>query len=333
MTPADVFGPRASSLGPRQREFETVAAVTSKTRVADGVVAIQLARVDGQLWPGWTAGAHVDLILPDGKVRQYSLCGDPEDRERWRLGILLEKESRGGSEWIHGSLQVAGRLTVRGPRNHFQLRDHERYLFVAGGIGITPILPMIEEASRRGKPWSLHYGGRTRTGMAFLDELSRRDGDIRLYFQDEVGVLPLGDILGDPSDNVGVYACGPEPMLAAVEDMRAAWPAGSLRMERFTAAEIDVSAPGNKPIEVYLADSDVTLQVAADESILHAVRQAGVDVLSSCTEGICGTCETPVLEGIPDHRDSVLDEDERAENACMMICVSRARSSRLVLDL
>ncbi|WP_290513041.1 PDR/VanB family oxidoreductase [Aeromicrobium sp.] len=315
------------------REFEAVVRVEAKAMVAEGVVAVSLREVNDRPLPRWEPGAHVDLVLDKAPSRQYSLCGDPEDPHLWRLGILRDPEGSGGSLYVHDELQVGDLVRVRGPRNNFRLVASPRYLFIVGGIGITPILPMIAAAEAAGAEWELVYGGRERASMAFLDELADHGGDrVRVAPQDEVGLLDLEALLGAPRPDTLVYCCGPEALLNAVEQRCTGWPSGSLHVERFYAKPLTEPVLSDS-FEVYLAQSQVTLTVAPDESILDLVEQAGIVVLSSCAEGICGTCETPVLEGVPDHRDSVLDEDERGANDCMMICVSRACTPRLVLDL
>jgi len=304
-------------------EFEADLVVRDVAPVAEGVVALSLA---GPGLPAWTPGSHIDLVLGDGLVRQYSLCGRTGDPDRWRIAVLETPDSRGGSRAVH-RLTAGRTVRVRGPRNHFPIVASRRYLFLAGGIGITPLLPMIHEVSAAGADWELHYGGRTLTSMAFTDELP---GDrVHLVPEDTHGRLDLEAILGTPRPDTLVYACGPEGMLAAVERRCAAWPAGSLHLERFTA---DVDRTG-EPFEVVLERSGRTLVVEPGTSIFETVRAAGVSVLGSCLEGICGTCETEVLDGEVDHRDSVLDDDERASNEVMMICVSRCRGPRLTLAL
>jgi ferredoxin-NADP reductase len=250
----------------------------------------------------------------------------------WRVGVLREPESRGTSSHVHDRLQPGDVVRVRGPRNNFPLVDSPRYLFVAGGIGITPILPMIRAAEAAGADWRLVYGGRRRASMAFLDELGRYGDRVTVCPQDEVGLLDLAALLGTPQEGTRVYCCGPEPLLAAVEQRCASWPAGSLHVERFSARPL-TEPVRSEAFEVVLERSELTLTVPPDRSILSVVEEAGAGVLSSCAEGTCGTCETAVLEGVPDHRDSVLSAEERAANRCMMICVSRSSGPRLVLDL
>jgi aryl-alcohol dehydrogenase-like predicted oxidoreductase/ferredoxin-NADP reductase len=329
--------PRAAQIGHSSiavvgEEYEAELVVSARTEAADGVVVLELHHPAGALLPPWEPGAHIDLLLGPALVRQYSLCGDPEDRHTWRIGVLREEQSRGGSMYVHESLREGSTVRIQGPRNHFALHPSPAYLFIAGGIGITPILPMIRRAERADADWSLTYGGRRRATMAFLDELASFGGRANVRPEDEFGLLDLDTLLAEARPGTLVYCCGPEPLLAAVEDRCASWPNGSLHVERFTAK------PLTEPVltgsfEIRLEQTGLTLTVPEDKSILDVVNEAGLDALSSCEEGICGTCETAVLEGEPDHRDSVLTNQERARNDCMMICVSRSRCPLLVLDL
>ncbi|WP_431874127.1 PDR/VanB family oxidoreductase [Amycolatopsis sacchari] len=303
--------------------------VVAKTPVAEGVVALTLADPQGRRLPDWTPGAHVDLVLPGGLVRQYSLCGDRWDPWTYRIGVLREPESRGGSAYVHDRLAVGDTVGIGGPRNNFPLVPSRRYLFVAGGIGITPLLPMLHQAELIGADWRLLYGGRARRSMAFLDELARYGERVTVCPQDEYGLLDLDTWLDTTSDTK-VYCCGPEPLLAAVEARCADWPAARLRTERFVLRE---SGTRGEPFEVTLARTGRTVTVAPGQSVLEAVTAAGAAVLSSCRQGVCGTCETAVLDGVPDHRDSILDDAERAAGDCLFPCVSRALTDRLVLDL
>ncbi len=236
------------------------------------------------------------------------------------------------SLFIHDALAEGAEIAIAGPRNHFRFVPAPRYLFIAGGIGITPILPMIAAAEAAGADWRLVYGGRTRSSMAFLDELAAYGDRVSLRPQDESGLLDLDALLGSPEDETLVYTCGPEPLLAAVEARMEAWPHGSLHLERFAPKPLAEPERAGS-FEVVLAKSGRTLVVPSDRSILSIVEEAGVPVLSSCAHGTCGTCDTPVLEGVPEHRDAVLTDDEKAVNDCMMICVSRSLSDRLVLNL
>lgn len=315
------------------REHEAELVVESLQRVAEGVVALTLVDPDGAALPAWTPGAHVDLELGD-LVRQYSLCGDPTDPRSYTVAVLREPESRGGSAYVHEQLAVGSRVVVRGPRNHFALVSAPRYRFVAGGIGITPLLPMIAEAEATGADWHLWYRGRARAGMAYCDLLTQYGDRVTLLPGDETGPLDLAQVLADPAEGTVVYACGPERLLVGIEEVCAAtWPASALHLERFAAKEIEAPAGGERSFELELAASGVTLTVPPDKSIFNVVLEAGISVLGSCHEGVCGTCEQIVLEGEVDHRDSVLSESERAANDAMMVCVSRCFSDRLVLDL
>lgn len=316
------------------REFEADLVVTECSVVAEDVVALTLAAADGSSLPPWTPGAHVDLVLGTELVRQYSLCGSPGDRGAWRLGILRTPDSRGGSKAVHSDLHNGATVRVRGPRNHFPLVAAGSYLFIAGGIGITPMLPMIAEAEAAGADWTLLYGGRERKSMAFLDELAGYGDKVCIAPQDETGMLDLASLLGTPEPETLVYCCGPEGLLSAVEKFCADWPAGALHLERFAAKAQDTGEAGEESsFELVLERSGLTLQVPPDKSVLQVIRDAGVSVLASCMEGVCGTCETEVVDGDVDHRDSILNDDERASNEFMMVCVSRCRSARLTLDL
>jgi ferredoxin-NADP reductase len=306
--------------------------VTSKDVQADGVLTLELAAPSGGRLRDWAPGSHIDLVLPNGLTRQYSLCGDRWDPFTYRVGVLLEPGSRGGSSYVHDHLQVGDLVGVGGPRNNFPLVPSEHYLFVAGGIGITPILPMVRQADMLGADWRLLYGGRRRGSMAFLGELERFGDRVVVRPEEEYGLLDLAGFLGAPQPGVRIYSCGPGPLLAAMERSCAGWPPYSLRTERFVAD--DAGAPARTaPFEVELARSGATVTVTPDKTVLDALNEIGVEVLSSCRRGVCGTCETTVLAGRPDHRDALLDDEEREVNDCMYICVSRSHDERLVLDL
>ncbi|GAA3520425.1 PDR/VanB family oxidoreductase [Nocardioides daeguensis] len=295
--------------------------------VADGIVSLRLTGVDGAPLPTWSPGAHIDLHLGD-VVRQYSLCGVP-DEPGYQVAVLREPASRGGSAYVHEQLSVGDTLTVSTPRNHFELRPSPRYLFLAGGIGITPILTMVRAADAAGADWRLVYGGRSLATMAFRDELAAYGDRVQLRPQDEHGLLDLAGLLGTPLEDTAVYCCGPAPLLSAVEEHCATWPSGSLHVEHFTAAEVDTSADG--AFEVEFRASGVTVSVPAGTSVLDAAAAVGVDIERSCSSGVCGTCESLLLEGEPDHRDHVLTDEDR-EEGYFMPCVSRALGPRLVLD-
>jgi ferredoxin-NADP reductase len=307
------------STGP---EFDLV--VDARTDAADGVLALTLRDPSGADLPPWEPGAHVDLLLKDDLMRQYSLCGDPADRATWRIAVLREPDGRGGSAHVHDTVRAGDTVRVRGPRNHFALEPSPRYVFVAGGIGITPILPMLAAATAAGADWRLVYGGRTAASMAFVDDLRTAHGArVAILPQDEHGLLDLDVFATDTL----VYCCGPAALLDAIEER---CPDRSLRVERF--APRAVGGPVDS-FEVELSSSGAVLTVPADRSVLETLETAGIDVLSSCREGTCGTCETGVLAGEVDHRDSLLTADEQAAHDTMFVCVSRAACARLVLDL
>jgi len=314
-------------------ETELTLVLAGKRAVADGVALLTLEHPAGSPLPAWEPGAHLDLILDDSLVRQYSLCGDLAAPYRWQVAVLREPAGRGGSKRVHERLAEGDRVAVRGPRNNFTLVPSPRYQFVAGGIGITPILPMVAAAEAAGADWRLLYGGRTRASMAFLDDLTARYGDrVTARPQDTHGPLDLS-ILDTPTADTLVYCCGPEPLLRAVEDRCWAWPGGALHVERFSPKEMLTGGQPDTDFEVRLERSGRTLVVPAGQSILRTLEEAGIDVLYSCAEGTCGTCETAVLKGRPDHRDSLLTAQEQAANETMFICVSRSRTPVLVLDL
>jgi len=304
--------------------------VDRRESAADGVVVLDLRDPSGCDLPAWAPGAHIDLAPAAGLVRQYSLCGDPADRTVWRIAVLREPDGRGGSRAVHDTLREGDLVDVDGPRNQFPLEPAPRYLFVAGGIGITPLLPMIAAASSAGARWRLHYGGRTRGSMAFRDELVSAYGNkVLICPQDESGLLDLDGILaGEPADTP-VYCCGPEPLLTAIEQRCAG---RRLHVERFAPKEQGEPVRAES-FEVELARTGRTLTVPPGRSILRVIEDAGIELLWSCTEGTCGTCETAVLGGEVDHRDSLLTPEERAANDTMFVCVSRAAGPRLILDL
>ncbi|BCB77891.1 PDR/VanB family oxidoreductase [Phytohabitans flavus] len=303
---------------------------------AQSVVSIELVRPDGGELPAWTPGAHIDVFLPSGLIRQYSLCGDPADRHAYRIAVLREQRGRGGSAEVHDSVLIGRSLEIRGPRNHFALKPADDYLFLAGGIGVTPILAMAREAARSGLGWMLYYGGRDRAHMAFQAELTALDADrVRLLPQDEVGLPDLDAIVGATSPATQVYCCGPEGMIRAVEETCKRL-GRSLTIERFTGAApapADAEPVDATEFEVELRRTGVTVRVPADRTLLAVIQDVLPDVPSSCEEGYCGACETRVLDGVPEHHDQILDEQDRASNTTMMVCVGRARSQRLVLDL
>ncbi|MEV6290983.1 PDR/VanB family oxidoreductase [Streptomyces sp. NPDC051896] len=288
--------------------------VTSRETVAEGVVQL---RLEGRDLPRWEPGAHLDLVLPSGLVRQYSLCGDPEDTSSYTVATRLVEDGRGGSREVHEQVTEGMELVVRGPRNRFPLVEAPSYVFVAGGIGITPLLPMLRALPEHAE-WRLLYAGRDRASMPFLEEVEKLGGG-------QVTVVegrPDLDAL-EVSEGAAVYACGPEGLMAAVA---ARFP--DVRLERFAPR---TSSEGDAEFEVELRRTGRTLTVPADSTVLAAVRRELPGTAYSCEQGFCGTCQQRVLEGEIDHRDELLTDEERADS--MLICVSRARSDRLVLDM
>ncbi|GAA2404647.1 PDR/VanB family oxidoreductase [Actinomadura vinacea] len=302
-------------------------------REAEGVLSVTLADPEGGLLPAWEPGAHIDLERP-GLVRQYSLCGDPADRSTYKIAVLRERDSTGGSAYVHDELRPGDLVEVGGPRNHFALVPAERYLFIAGGIGITPILPMIGAAEAAGAGWRLAYGGRRRETMAFLGDLAGHGGKVDAVVEAEHGPLDLDALLGAPQDGTAIYCCGPGGLLDAVEERcAAAWRDGALHLERFKAKTFAIDASAERAFEVDCARSEITVPVPADRPIIDCLDDAGVAVPTACREGICGSCEVKILDGVAEHRDSLLSRAEQEAGRTLMVCVSRSRTERLVLDL
>ncbi len=308
--------------------------VRSMVWEADGVVSVEFVALDGSDLPAWDPGAHLDLELPGVITRQYSLSGDPARRSSWRIAVLREQVSKGGSQAVHERLRPGEVVQVVGPRNNFAFAPAPQYRFVAGGIGITPLLPMMRQADAAGAEWTLLYGGRSRTSMAFVAEVQAYGPRVQVRPQDEFGLLDLRSLLGAPQTDTLVYCCGPEPLLGAVDEACRDWPPGALHIERFKPKPRPVRNPGaERPFVAVLSRSGYEVDVPAGSSILEAIEECGLEADHSCREGICGTCEAGVVEGLPDHRDSLLSEQEQAANESMMICVGRARSERIVLDI
>jgi ferredoxin-NADP reductase len=314
--------------------------VTQLRLEADGVISVVLRAVNGDRLPEWSAGAHVTVTLPSGLLRQYSLCGSSDDPHSYTIAVLLVGDGRGGSREIHEQLRIGDVLEVGAPQNNFALAPAQRYLFIAGGIGITPILAMVDAVRRQPDPapFRLIYGGRSRPTMAFLDRLGELDG-VDVAPQDTAGLPDIEAALAASPPGTAVYCCGPPAMLAAVQEACGRNPHLSLHVERFAAAvdnaaADDIVRDDDGAFEVELARSGHVITVAANQSVLDAVLEVAPDTAFSCTEGFCGTCETKVLDGRIDHRDDLLTDDERRANATMMICVSRSLGhGRLTLDL
>jgi ferredoxin-NADP reductase len=288
----------------------------------------------GELAP-FTAGSHIDLHLKNGMIRSYSLVNDQSERHRYVIAVNKDASGRGGSSFVHDTFKAGDIVTVSGPRNNFALReDAECSLLIAGGIGITPLMSMIRRVEALSRPWQLFYATRTRRAAAFLDEFDaiRPNADLNLHFDDEHGGRPLdlAAIVGNAPTNAHLYCCGPVPMLEAFEKATAGRPSGHIHVEYFQAKQAPAVDGG---FEIRLARSKRTLAVEPGKTILDAVLDAGIMANYSCSEGVCGTCETRVIDGIPDHRDLFLSPEEKAANKTIMICCSGSKSGTLVLDL
>ena len=322
----------ARRLPPHRPIYPALDLVVESTQVlADDVLGVRFRHVDGGVLPAWTLGSHLDLTLPSGRRRQYSLCGDPADRSTYQIAVRRLPAGGGGSLEVHEAVREGLRLPVRGPLNAFPFIQAPSYLFLAGGIGITPVLPMVEAAARQGVDWRFVYTGRSRTTMPFLDRVAVLDPErVTVRPDDEQGTehgdhLDAADLV---TDAAAVYCCGPAPMLDAVIAQVHAKGTGSVHTERFSAPPV----VDGKPLEVHLARHGTTLHVPADRSVLAVVREAVPEVGYSCQQGFCGTCKLAVLDGEVDHRDGRLTEEERAAGD-MLICVSRSTGGALTLDL
>jgi vanillate O-demethylase ferredoxin subunit len=313
--------------------------VARKAREAEDICTYELVDVDGRPLPAFSAGSHIDVTLPDGRTRQYSLCNDPGESHRFLIAVLREATGRGGSRVVHDAVHEGDVLQISAPKNHFALvHDASRSVLLAGGIGITPILCMAERLAHAGADFEMHYCTRSRHRTAFLDRIAESGFADRVHFHfDDEGPASrpdFGALFAQPSAGSHVYVCGPGGFIeAALGAARAAgWPAAHLHHESFSAAPVS-AASGAAPFRVRLASSGREIVVAADQSVTQALAEAGVDIPVSCEQGVCGTCLTRVLGGEPEHRDVYLTPDEQARNDQFLPCCSRSRSPLLVLDL
>lgn len=310
--------------------------IAARRQAAHDIVVLELVPVDGAPLPSWEPGAHVDVEVGPDLLRQYSLCGDPSRTDRYRLGILLDPASRGGSSGIHGCFHLGERIRISTPRNHFPLvADAAATVLIAGGIGITPLLAMAHQLHSLALPFTFHYCARTRARAAFLDELAAAPyaGNVQLHFDDGAPAQrfdPTRDFPA-PSGGAHLYVCGPTGFMDWVIGAAASlgFPDDRVHKEYF-GAEVDTSGDA---FEVVLSRSGRTVPIAAGQSIMAALKTVGVRVDVSCEQGVCGTCICDVLDGIPDHRDSYLTDEEKESNDQMTLCCSRARTPQLVLDL
>lgn len=305
---------------------------------AEGIRSYELAPADGGALPAFTAGAHVDVQVPGGPVRPYSLCSDPAQPARWRIAVQREPASRGGSAGMHAQVHEGSVISVGLPRNLFPLAAGARsHLLLAGGIGITPLLAMAHTLAAQGADFELHYCTRSAARTAFAAELQRAGFAARVHLHHDDGPpaqrLDLAALLAAPQTGRHLYVCGPQGFMDAVLNgaRSAGWPAAQLHSESFTPAP--AATDGNTPFELVLSGSGRVIPVAAEQSVVQALAAAGIDLPTSCEQGICGTCLTRVVDGLPDHRDQYLTDEERAANDQFLPCCSRSLGPRLVVEL
>lgn len=314
--------------------------VTQMTLEAEGVLSLRLTRIESDKpLPAWEPGAHIDVYVPDGSTRQYSLCGDPDDLSFWQIAVLREPEGRGGSAYIHDELRVGDRLLVTRPKNNFALEDAPYHVLIAGGIGITPMMAMAERLEREGRPFHLTYGARTFGSMAFRSRLVALGDRVTLLAEDENGRPDLEALIKDLPEGGLVYVCGPLGLLRAVQAAAEAvhgMDHDLVRFELFSRAGLELSetaALDADNYELVLSESGHTLRLTPEANILEVVLALGIEVENDCRDGICGSCITPIRSGTVDHRDLVLTKKEQAAMDRMLICVSRPTCPRLELEL
>ena len=313
--------------------------VARKANEALDIQSFELVDPQGSALPAFTAGAHIDVFLPNGLIRQYSLCNDPGETHRYLIGVLRDPATRGGSEAMHDQVNEGDLLQISAPKNHFPLAEQaQRSLLLAGGIGITPILCMAESLARQGADFEMHYCTREEARTAFAARLAAAPFASAVQFHFDAGApdqkLDLPALLAQPRTGTHLYVCGPKGFINAVLDQAkaAGWPAEQLHCEFFAGEEVKALA-GDGSFQVKLASSGKLITVPADTTVVKALGAAGVDVMVSCEQGVCGTCLTKVLEGEIDHRDQYLTPEEQAANDQFLPCCSRAKSPMLVLDL
>lgn len=311
--------------------------VVSKVIEADSTASFELVDPHGGDLPEFTAGSHIDVHSGDSLIRQFSLCNDPRERQRYWLGVLRELDGRGGSAAMHDKVNVGDSLQISPPRNNFQLNeDAPHSLLLAGGIGVTPILCMVQRLQALGGNFAMHYCTRTRARTAFHDfiKASSFADKVEFHFDDAAKeqLLDIPGVLGVQPEGTNIYVCGPKPFMdIVIATAEQTYASAAIHREYFTAEPIDHSTDGS--FEVKLESSGVVYTIPADKSIVDALAEHGIEIPVSCEQGICGTCLTGVLEGEPEHNDSFMTDDEHAANKEMTLCCSRAKSARLVLDL
>jgi ferredoxin-NADP reductase len=306
--------------------------LTAIRLVARHTSLFEFQSVDGKPLPAYEPGAHIDLHLPNGLLRNYSLTSPTPEPSTYTVGIKRDPASRGGSRYIHDELHVGTTLKIGGPRNNFRLReDAPQTVLFAGGIGITPIWCMVQRLNALGRDWRLHYACRSRDDMAFRHELEAMPQAALHYDDEHGGFLDVAALVAAAPKDAHLYCCGPAPMLAAFEAATKEWPRDQVHVEYFTAKEFAPTKKGGFTVE--LARSGVEYFIPEGETILNVLLDAGIDIDYSCELGICGACEQRVISGTPEHRDSILSEEEQAANTRVMICCAGCKTDRLVLDL
>ena len=311
--------------------------VERRASEAEDICSYELVSTDGSPLPAFSAGSHIDVHVGPGLVRQYSLCNPPHETHRYLIGVLRDPASRGGSQGMHENIHSGATLAISAPKNHFPLVEAKRSLLLAGGIGVTPILAMAEALSAQGAAFELHYCARSPERTAFRERIAGSPFAAHSHFHYDSGApeqkLELAALLAGLDRDTHIYFCGPAGFIDHVKATAAAhnWPEAQLHLEYFGAAAVDTG--GDKAFEVKLASSGASYTVPAGVTVMQVLRDAGVFVAASCEQGVCGTCLTRVLEGVPDHRDLYLTEEDQAANDQFTPCCSRSQSATLLLDL
>ena len=311
--------------------------VLKKTQEAEGIASFELAREDGAPLPAFSAGSHIDVQVPGGLTRQYSLCNDSGEQHRYRIAVLRDPTSRGGSVAMHDAVHEGDLIHISEPRNHFALQHAQRTLLFAGGIGVTPLLCMAQRLATTGATFEMHYATRSPERTAFRDEIGASKFADHVHFHHDSGPpeqkLDLESLLAKPDPGTRIYVCGPTGFIEYVTGTAKAkgWPADHVHLEYFGAAPQDTT--GDSAFEVKIASTGKSYPVAADQTIVQALQKHGIEILTSCEQGVCGTCITRLLDGEPDHRDLYFTDEEKAKNDQFTPCCSRAKSRVLVLDL
>jgi vanillate O-demethylase ferredoxin subunit len=311
--------------------------VARKVSEADGISSFELVAADGAQLPAFEAGAHIDVHLRDGLLRQYSLCNPPQERHRYLIAVLRDPSSRGGSTAMHDEIEAGHLITISAPKNHFPLEPAARSLLFAGGIGVTPILAMAEALAGAGADFEMHYSARTPERAAFLQRIAAAPyaACVHVHYDsgDAAQKLDCAAVLGAPRADTHIYVCGPggyiDHVLGAAKAL--GWPAAQVHREYFSAAPVDEA--GDTAFDVKLASSGQVFTIPPGRTVVEVLAEHGIDIPVSCEQGVCGTCLTRVTGGVPDHRDVYLTDEERAANDQFTPCCSRSKSAVLSLDL